>query len=362
MRGATKLTIGMVAVFAMVLAACGEDVVDEPPAEDEPTETEEVVEDEPDDGEPEEAVDVEERTLRFAYITPETFPYQDGAERFKELVEERSGGAITVELFPGAELGGERDINEGILEGSIHIGIGAGALAALAPIQNLTQLPFIVANQDHMHAIIESEAGDEIASRIEDAGFKVLDFFSTGDSALQTTDQAIETPDDLSGVRIRAIENQAIVDALEALGANPTPMPYPEIYTGLQQGVIEGAHLDWGSVASLRVYELIDYSTGPDVAFLAEPRPVIMSMEFWESLDAQTQEIIQDAMTEAAEYERQVFLDVIDDAIATVEEAGVTFTDIDADAFIEIVEPVWQEWAEQLDAVELLEMINDLRP
>lgn len=358
----------MVAVLAIILAACGGgDAVDDATTDDEPTETEaEAGETEAEAGETEaeagEAVDVEERTLRFAYITPETFPYQDGAERFKELVEDNSGGAITVELFPGAELGGERDINEGILEGSIDIGIGAGALAALAPIQNLTQLPFIVANQEHMQAIIDSEAGDEIASRIEDAGFKVLDFFSTGDSALQTTEQEITSPDDLSGVRIRAIENQAIVDALEALGANPTPMPYPEVYTGLQQGVIEGAHLDWGSVASLRIYEQISYSTAPDVAFLAEPRPVIMSMENWESFDAQTQEIIQDAMTEAAEYERQVFLDVIDDAVATVEEAGVTFTEIDADAFIEIVEPVWQEWAEELDAVELLEMINELRP
>lgn len=310
----------------------------------------------------EEPADIEARTLLFAHITPETFPYHDGALRFQEIVEERSGGAITVELFPNAELGAERDINEGILEGSIHIGVGAGALASLAPIQNLTQLPFLIAGQEHMHAIIEGEVGEEITARIEDAGFKVLDYFSTGDSSIQTTDVAIETPEDLEGVKIRAIETQSIIDALQALGANATPMPFPEIYTGLQQGVIEGAHLDWGAVETTRIYELINYATTPDVAFLAEPRPIIMAMDYWDSLDEPTQQIIQEAMSEAAEFERQLFIDTMDESIAVIRDAGVTFTDIDADAFIERVEPVWQEWAEELDAVDLLEQINELRP
>lgn len=358
--------LAVLAALALALAACAEEPEEAPEVADDPAD--EVDEEEPED-EPEEDVDdpdvaedVEDLSLTFAYITPEAFPYHDGAVRFQELVEEASGGNITVELFPEAQLGDEREINESILEGSVHIGIGAGALASFAPIQNLPQLPFLIANQDHMHAIIEDEAGDMMAERIEDAGFKVLDWFSTGDSSIQTVDVPVESPDDLEGVRLRAIENDALIDALEALGANPTPMPFPEVYTGLEQGVIEGSHLDWGSVATNHIYEQIDYATSPDVAFLAEPRPVIMSMEFWESLDAATQDVIQDAMSEAAQYERDVFVETLDDAVATVEEGGVEFTDIDEDEFLEILEPVWDEWAAELDAEEILERIHELRP
>ena len=368
------MLLAILAAVALLLAACADEADDAEEADEPDPDVEDVDEDPEDDvdvdeeaedeeaDDAEEAAEVEERSLTFAYITPETFPYHDGALRFQELVEESSGGNITVELFPEAQLGDEREINESILEGTIDVGIGAGALASFAPIMNLPQLPFIVANQDHMHAIIEDEAGERIAEEVEEAGFKVLDWFSTGDSSIQTVDVPISSPSDLEGLRIRAIENDAIVDALEALGANPTPMPFPEVYTGLEQGVVEGAHLDWGSVAANQIYEQIDYATSPDVAFLAEPRPVIMSMDAWESFDSATQDLIQEAMSEAAQYERDLFVDTIDDAVDQVADAGVEFTDIDEQEFLDIVEPVWEQWAEELGAEDVLERFNELRP
>lgn len=344
--------LAAVLALALVVAGCGGD--EEAAEEGEPAATEPVA--------AEETADIQERELSFAYITPETFPYHDGAVRFKELVEERSDGKITVTLFPGAQLGGERDIEEGILEGSIHFGIGAGALAAFSPIMNLLELPFLIKNQEHMQAIIDSPVADELSSRIEDGGFEVLDWFSTGDSAIQTVDKAIRQPSDLNGVKIRVIENPALVDALNALGANATPLPYPEIYNAMQQEVIEGSHVDWGSVTSLKLYELIEFSTGPEVAFLAEPRPVIASVEFWSSLSADEQELIQTAMQEAAEHERQVFLEKQQTAIETVEAEGVTLTEIDEEAFASKLEGVYEKWAQELDAAELIEQIEELRP
>lgn len=122
-------------------------------------------------------------TLRFAMITAETFPYMDGAERFKELVEERSNGDIEVLLYPGAQLGNEREINEAILEGSVQIGIGAGAMANLAPIYNIVQVPFLIRGQEHMEAVALGDIGETLAERIEEqAGFRVLAWFSTGRS------------------------------------------------------------------------------------------------------------------------------------------------------------------------------------
>jgi tripartite ATP-independent transporter DctP family solute receptor len=311
---------------------------------------------------PGEKAEIGSHSLVFAHITAESFPYQAGALKFKELLEKQTDGKMTVKVYPGGQLGGERDINESILTGSVHIGVGAGALATLAPIMNLLEMPFMIQGQDHMNRIIESPVGDKLAAKIHEQGkFKVLDWFSTGDSSIQTTDVSVKTPADMKGLKLRAIENPALAAALQALGANPTPMPYGEVYTGIQTGVVKGATLDWGSVNSMKLHELVKHATSPKAAFLAEPRPVIMSDAFWKSLNKAEQDAVTKAMTEAAAFERQTFKDIQDGAIKAVKDAGVQISEIDIDAFLKVLKPVWDKWAKDLAAEDILKGILDLR-
>jgi TRAP-type C4-dicarboxylate transport system substrate-binding protein len=287
-------------------------------------------------------------TLRFALITPDAFPYADGARRFKELVE---------------QLGDERQINESILEGSVQIGVGAGAMANLAPIYNIVQLPLLINGQDHMAAVADGPVGEKLAQIIEkQAGFRVLAWFSTGDSAIETTKVTVHTPDDLKGLKIRAIETPVLVDSLRALGASPTPMAYPEVYTGLSQGVIEGATLDVVSVNTLKVYELAKHMTDwQQMAFLAEPRPVIMSAKFFDGLPKDQQEWIRSAMREAATHERQVFRDRMASIRKSLVAEGVEISKVEPAPFLERMKPIWNSYAEKLGAKDLLEQILALR-
>lgn len=298
-------------------------------------------------------------TLRFAMITADTFPYMDGARKFKELIEARSNGEVKVLLYPGGQLGNERQINEAILEGSIHIGVGAGAMATLAPIYNLVQMPFLIQGQKHMAAIADGPIGAKLAQQIEQqGGFKVLSWFSTGDSPIETIKKPVSTPADLAGVKIRAIEAPVMVDALRALGASPTPMAYLEVYTGLKQGVIEGAHLDVLSVDTLKVGEVIKFMTDwEQITFLSEPRPVITSAKFFASLSPERQKLVQDCMKEAALHERQVFIDKMSTIRKKLESGGVKISKVDANAFVDRMRPVWQKYAAQLKAEDLLSEI-----
>lgn len=309
------------------------------------------------------AVSAQSLTLRFAMITAESFPYMDGARRFKELVEKRSNGDIRVLLYPGGQLGNERQINEAILEGSIQIGVGAGAMANLAPIYNIVQVPFLIQGQRHMAAIADGPIGAKLAERIEkQGGFKTLAWFSTGDSPIETVRKPVSNPGDLAGVKIRVIETPVLVDAMRALGANPTPMPYTEVYTGLKQGVIEGAHLDVLSVDTLKIYEVAKFMTDwEQITFVSEPRPVIMSAKFFSTLSPERQKLLRDAMQEAAVHQRQVFADKMGTVRKKLLEQGVTITKVDADAFVERVKPVWQKYAAQLNAEDLLAEIVALR-
>ena len=302
-------------------------------------------------------------TLRFAMITAETFPYMDGARKFQELVEKRSNGDIKVLLYPGGQLGNERQINEAILEGSIQIGVGAGAMANLAPIYNIVQVPFLIQGQRHMAAIADGPIGTKLAERIEQqAGFRTLAWFSTGDSPIETVKKPVASPADLAGVKLRVIESPVLVDAMRALGANPTPMAYTEVYTGLKQGVIEGAHLDVLSVDTLKIYEVAKFMTDwEQITFVSEPRPVIMSAKYFTSLSPERQKLIREAMQEAATHERKVFLDKMGTIRKKLVDQGVTITKVDTAAFVEKVKPVWQKYAAQLKAEDLLAEIVALR-
>jgi tripartite ATP-independent transporter DctP family solute receptor len=302
-------------------------------------------------------------TLRFAMITADSFPYMDGAKKFKELVEERSKGDIKVLLYPGGQLGDERQINQAILEGSVQIGVGAGAMANLAPIYNIVQMPFLIQGQKHMVEIADGPVGAKLAQRIEQqAGLKTLAWFSTGDSPIETVKKPIKTPADMAGVKLRVIEAPVLVDAMRALGASPTPMAYLEVYTGLKQGIIEGAHLDVLSVDTLKASEVIKYMTDwEQITFLSEPRPVIMSAKYFATLSPERQKLIQDAMKEAALVERKVFLDKMGTIRQKLLASGVTISKVDAPAFVERVKPVWQKYAAQIKAEDLLAEIQAMR-
>lgn len=302
--------------------------------------------------------------LRFATLAPDTFPYVDGMKKFKEVVEARSNGEIRVSLHTAGSLGAEREINEAILEGTIHLGIGAGAMANLAPIYNIVQIPFLIQGQKHMAAVADGPVGAELARRIEQqAGFRVLGWWSTGDSAIETTTRPVRTPDDMKGLKIRVIENPALIDTMRALGANPTPMPFPEVYTGLKQGVVDGAHLDVVLVHASKAFEVIKYMTDwEQVTFLSEPRPVIMKASFFDGLPKKHQDAIRAAMAEATAHERAVFIDRMKTIRGILQKSGIQINEVDKAAFLARVQPVWQKYAAQLKAEDLLAQIQALQP
>lgn len=306
-----------------------------------------------------------EVTIRAATIVAPTFPYVPGLMKFKEVLEKNTGGRVAVKVYHSGQLGGERDIEEGMQQGTVQMGIGAGALANFAPIVNTLELPYLIKNQKHMHRIAKGQVGVKLAELIEkQSGFKVLAYYSTGDSCIETVKVPVKTPDDLKGLKIRVMETPSLVDGLKALGANPTPMPYPEIYMGLKQGVIEGSHVDLLSVKTLKLYESLKYITQLDVAFLAEPRPLIISAAYYNKLPKDIQKAVLEAAKESAVFERNFFIEQQITIVQELKRKGITFTSIDEGAFLVKIKPVWDKYAKELgpDAAWIIEEIKKLRP
>ncbi len=285
-------------------------------------------------------------TIKFATMTAETFPYMDGMKKFKELAEKAGNGSIEVQLFHSGSLGAEREIEEGMLAGSIQMGIGAGAFTAFVPEFDLFELPFLIRDLPTSYKVGDGPVGQDLAKLAEGKGFKVLSYFSTGDQHLQSRNKAIKSLDDIKGMKIRVMEDPAILAGFKALGAVPVPMAYTAIYTGLQQGTLDGSAVDLMSVTSLKLTEVVKFNTM--VSYLAEPRPVLISKKFYDGLPANVQKIVSDSAKDATTYERKVFEEKLTSALADIKKAGVQVDTLqDTDKWIAAMKPVYQEFGQK---------------
>jgi TRAP-type transport system periplasmic protein len=297
-------------------------------------------------------------TMKCATITPESFPYVDGLRKWKELAEARTEGTLEMQIFHTAQLGDERTINEGILAGSVQAGIGAGAWAGYVPAYNVVELPFLIKDIQHMYRLADGELGQRIAAQAESKGYKVLAYYSAGEQHFQTRSKPIRSLADIQGLKIRVIENKALVEGFRALGAVPAPLPYPQIYTAVQQGTVDGTANDLLSVTSLKLYEVAKYLTIS--SYVAEPRPLIVSKRFFDGLPPDFRDLLLETARESATYERKVFEQKVANAQGEAEKGGMTFLTLsDRDKWIEKVRPAWDAFGQATPgAAELIQIVQ----
>ncbi|MEK3934228.1 TRAP transporter substrate-binding protein [Sporosarcina sp. FSL W7-1349] len=224
--------------------------------------------------------------------------------KFKEVVEAETNGSITVEVFPDSQLGGERDIIEGIQLGSIQGGpIGAAVMSNFSPRFNLWSLPFIFPTREKSHEILDGPLGQEVLADLEDIGMIGFNFWESGVRNLTNNDSDIKTPEDLNGLKIRTLENQIQLDLWTELGAVPTPMAFPELFTSLQQGVVAGQENPFSVIAEANFYEVQKYLT--ETEHLIGVNPFLVNKKFYEGLTKEEQSAIEKAADEAQKFQRE---------------------------------------------------------
>jgi tripartite ATP-independent transporter DctP family solute receptor len=291
--------------------------------------------------------------LRVATIVAESFPYVDGLRRWKQLVEERTAGTVQLDIFHTGQLGDERSINEGILTGTVHAGIAAGAWAGYVPTYNVVSLPFLLRDLKHMYALADGEFGTRMAEHAEAKGFKVLGYYSGGDQHFQTRSKPVRSLADFKGLKFRVIENRALVEGFRALGAVPAPLPYTQIYTALQQGTVDGTANDLLSVTTLRLYEVAKYHTIS--SYLVEPRPMIMSKKYFDSLPADIRDVLASSAKESAIYERKVYEERAAVKLEEAKSHGMTILTLsDREKWVDAMRPVWAAFGKNTPGAEEL--------
>jgi len=279
-----------------------------------------------------------ETVVRFGhYATPDDTPGQ-AAERFKQLVEEGTGGEVKIQIHPAYELGNDPTMLRGTRIGTQDMTVvGNPYFTSFAPELNVLDLPFLFRSHEHAYQVFDGPIGRQLLDGLEAYGLKGLALWEIGFRNITNSVRPIEQPADLDGLKIRTTPNPAHVRAFELLGANPTPMPFPEVYPALQTGTVDGQENPVVLIWKVRLYEVQDHLSLTRHAYTASP--LVMNLDAFKQLAEEHQQVILDAALEAARYERQLNRELEDEAMQVIKDAGVAVVeDPDREAFRAIVE------------------------
>lgn len=282
-------------------------------------------------------------TLKVAHSEPPENSLHRGYERFKELVEERTGGEIDVRIYPAGQLGGIRDAVEGMRLGTIEISsTGPDYTSNLVPMLTTASLYYIWRSSEHAWRVLDGEVGERLSRHLIDgAGLRILTWAYQGFRSVISKGRPVASPDDLAGMRVRVPEARLHVLPFQTLGANPTPVPYAEVYTALQTNVVDAAEGVPSAVVQMKFYEVVDYFSLTEHLF--NPVQILMSERVFQTLSADEQETVTTAAREAFAYQRELGEADNEAAMEEIKAGGVEIVEADVDAFRERVRPVWDE-------------------
>lgn len=295
--------------------------------------------------------------LQASHSCANTHPYQLGLERFAELVKEKTNGAVEIDIFHSAQLGDERANIEDLQMGTLDIAVSStGPLGNFVEDFLILDLPFLFTGYDHAHAVLDGEIGQNLLAKLDNIGIVGGAFWENGFREMTNSKHPINSVADCAGLKLRCMENQVHMDAFSALGMDPTPMAWSEVFTSLQQKVIDGQENPIAVIYSNAVYEAQDYMAITNHVY--SPSVILFSKAVFEKLDPAYQTALMEAAAEAADYERSCCEDNEVAQISEMEEKGLQVTYPDVTEFQAAMAPVYEKYAPQFGQENIDAIVN----
>ncbi len=265
----------------------------------------------------------ETRVLKLAHGLNEAHPVHIGMVEMARNLEEISKGQMRIELYANGQLGAERELLELVQIGSLDMTkVSAGILENFVPEMKVLTLPYIFRDSAHAWSVLQGPIGHELLQKGDKYWLRGLCFYDAGSRSFYSKDKPIKTPDDLKGMKIRVMNSQSAVDMVSALGGSPTPVSFGELYTALQQGVVDAAENNAPSFYTSRHYEICKYYSIDEHATI--PDVLIVSTYLWEKLTDQERAWLQEAADKSVNYQKEVWAASVKESLQMVQDAGVT--------------------------------------
>ena len=307
---------------------------------------------------PEEPAVVPDYVLTYAENQPAGYPTVLGAQRFAELVRERTGGKVVIQVKCGGEYGSEAEVLEQMAFGGIDFArVSLAELSDELPILNVLQLPFLYEDAAHMWRILDGTMGADFLEQVKQLDLVGLSWYDGGARCFYTDERPIRTPQDLEGMTVRVQDSQMVADMVELLGAEPVVLDYDDVYYAFEMGRIDAAENNLPAYEALDHCQVARYFTRDEHSRVPEIQ--LMSGKVWETLPEEYRQTIAECARESALYQRELWLIQEEDARAEVLAAGcreIVLTAARREAFRQAVLPLYERYCG--DYMDLVEQIR----
>jgi tripartite ATP-independent transporter DctP family solute receptor len=267
------------------------------------------------------------RTIKFANQNAKGTPIVMGMEKFAELVEQKSGGHLKVQVFPGGTLGSDQANISALQGGTLEMAaMNSGIFASLVKEFAIYDFPFLFATPKEADAVVDGAFGQNLHKKLEDKGLVGLSYYELGFRQLTNSKRAVTKVDDIAGLKLRVIPNPINIDWVKALGANPTPLPFPELYSALEQGAVDGQENPVATIQGAKLYEVQKYMTLTNHQY--NPQSVVVSKKFWDSLSSADQKTLREAAAESTQYERTQSRAQLAAGLADLRKSGMQIAEL----------------------------------
>jgi tripartite ATP-independent transporter DctP family solute receptor len=275
------------------------------------------------------AQDIKERNIKFAFANTADSAHGIGAKRFAEVVASKSGGKLKVKLYGSGTLGGEAVVASAMQGGTIEMSMmGPGLLTGMDKEFGVFDTPFLFDNFKEVDAALDGPVGKKLLDKLPAKGLVGLSYWDHGFRILTNSKRPIAKLEDIQGLKIRVQQIPVFIESFNALGANAVPMPFPELYSALEQKAVDGQENPFISVEVTKFYEVQKHASTTRHAY--SPLLVLMSKKFWDQLSADERKVLTDAANEVKGYERQVSRELDAKALDTLKSRGMVITEVSA--------------------------------
>ncbi|TQI69321.1 tripartite ATP-independent transporter DctP family solute receptor [Gramella sp. Hel_I_59] len=301
----------------------------------------------------------ETKVIKLGHSLDISHPVHQAMIFMGERVMEKSNGSLKIDIYPNQQLGSERECLELLQIGSLGMTkVSTGVMENFAPGLRVFGLPFLFRDRDHRFEILEGNIGEDFLDSSLDKRLKGLTFYDAGSRSFYTK-KPVETPEDLKGLKLRVMESQTAINMVKNLGGSPTPIAWGELYTALQQGIVDGAENNLPSFHLSRHYEVCKYFLVDEHTAL--PDMLVIGTPVWNKLSDDEKKWLKEAAMESSEHQKKLWRDAELEALAKIKEAGVQVLQANKDEFRDMVQPMYDEFKEDADMKKIIEEIQEAK-
>ena len=300
------------------------------------------------------------KEIKLAHGLDTNHPVHKAMLFMAEKLAEKSNGELTIRVYPSNQLGSERECVELLQIGSLGMTkVSAAVMSSFSPDFQVLSFPYIFRDKEHFFKVQDSKFGKDLLLQSEKFWLRGLCYYDAGSRSFYTSKKQIKTPEDLKGLKIRVMQSPIAIEMVKAMGGSPTPMASGEIYTAIQQGVVDGAENNLPSYYYSRHYEVAKYYTIDEHASI--PDVLLISTHIWNKLSEQEQKWLQESVDESVIYQRKLWAESEKFTMEKAKENGAIIICPDKEPFVRSVQPLYDELTKDKRINELVNQIKAIQ-